>query len=233
MNLLKQVPELDLLVPSVDIVGFNENLGKLCELMAEVMIMSEGVGLAAPQIGYNLNLITLDVNGVNYQPGALKHCAIHKAQSYYAVVNPKIISYSDNKVDLWKGEGCLSLIGADDGIVMRSDSIVLQYRNLSGECFEETINGRLATILQHEIDHLHGILYPARMNEKARKNLILNYIREKNLDRFAVAKFMDLMMKNVVNYGLNTNPSQFALNIGMKQDRIDSMLSKINQVNIV
>jgi hypothetical protein len=170
---------------------------------------------------------------VNYQPGVFKHCGIHKAQSYYALVNPKIISYSEVKVDLWKGEGCLSLEGADFGIVMRSESIVLQYRNLSGECFEETISGRLATILQHEIDHLHGILYPARMNEKARKNLMINYIKEKNLDRFAVAKFMDLMMKNVMNYGLSTNPSQFALNIGMKQDRIDNMLSKINQVNIV
>ncbi|MFA4871572.1 MAG: peptide deformylase [Patescibacteria group bacterium] len=122
-----------------------QKIQELIPRMAETMINHDGVGLAAPQIGKNIRLIT-----VNHKDRVL------------AIINPKITKKSFLKE--WGEEGCLS-VPDKFGEVKRSKSIIIEY-------FDEKNNqkilkapGLLARVIQHEIDHLDGILFI----DKARK----------------------------------------------------------------
>ncbi|MBI5765813.1 peptide deformylase [Candidatus Falkowbacteria bacterium] len=122
-----------------------QKIQELIPQMAETMVNHDGVGLAAPQIGKNIRLIT-----VNHKDRVL------------AIINPKIARKSFIKE--WCEEGCLS-VPDKFGEVKRSKSIIIEY-------FDEKNNqkilkapGLLARVIQHEIDHLDGILFI----DKARK----------------------------------------------------------------
>lgn len=117
----------------------SDKIQKLIPEMIETMKAKDGVGLAAPQVGENIRLLV-----VGYKDKDL------------AIINPKILKKSILKE--WDEEGCLS-IPNKYGQVRRHKSITLKYLNEKGE--EETLkaNGLLARIIQHEIDHLDGILF--------------------------------------------------------------------------
>lgn len=114
----------------------------------------EGVGLAAPQVGVNkrMNVIYYhDVDGKEVQ---------------YALVNPRIVENSVKKTYLLAGEGCLSVDDKHEGYVPRDYKIkVKAYDVLSESDIEITARGYEAIVLQHEIDHLDGILYYDRINK--------------------------------------------------------------------
>lgn len=119
-----------------------------------------GVGIAAPQIGINKNLIWVQRFDKAKQP-------------FEFYVNPKIIWRSQL---LRKGaEGCLSIPDRKEDVI-RSYSIKLQYTDRkTGKPIEELIEGFTAVIFQHEVDHLYGILYPDRIEEQQQKeSLLLN-----------------------------------------------------------
>lgn len=111
-----------------------------------------GVGLAAPQIGKNINMIAIYIenNNNNIQ---------------YVLVNPKIVSESLQKCYLKSGEGCLSVDKDHPGNVYRSNKIKVNAYDLVNEK-EITIeaSGFLAIVLQHEIDHLKGVLFYDHIN---------------------------------------------------------------------
>ena len=111
-----------------------------------------GVGLAAPQIGRNIKLIAVYFND-------------GKKDIEYVLVNPKIIAESAQKCYLSSGEGCLSVPKNHDGYVYRNFRIKVKAYNLLTKK-DETIEARgyLSVVLQHEIDHLSGILYYDRIN---------------------------------------------------------------------
>lgn len=111
-----------------------------------------GVGLAAPQIGRNIKLIAVYFND-------------GKKDIEYVLVNPKIIAESAQKCYLSSGEGCLSVPKNHDGYVYRNFRIKVKAYNLLTKK-DETIEDRgyLSVVLQHEIDHLSGILYYDRIN---------------------------------------------------------------------
>lgn len=117
----------------------SDKIQKLIPEMIETMKAKDGVGLAAPQVGENIRLLV-----VGYKDKDL------------AIINPKILKKSILKE--WDEEGCLS-IPNKYGQVRRHKNITLKYLNEKGE--EETLkaNGLLARIIQHEIDHLDGILF--------------------------------------------------------------------------
>lgn len=106
--------------------------------MIETMKEAKGVGLAAPQVASNLRICVLDVNG-----------------EILALINPKIKSYSRKK-DVFE-EGCLSFPGKFFE-VERPISIKMQAQNTQGEKIKMKADGFFARALQHEIDHLDGIL---------------------------------------------------------------------------
>lgn len=118
----------------------NDEIRKLCEDMFETMIEAEGVGLAGPQVGKNLRLFVLiaddDVRRV--------------------FINPTIIKTSEEVEEY--DEGCLSIPQVYETIV-RPSKVTVQALNEKGKPFTLEADGFLARIIQHEYDHLDGILY--------------------------------------------------------------------------
>ena len=111
---------------------------KLIPQMTETMLQ-EGVGLAAPQIGESIRLII-----VKYKDGSI------------AMINPRILRRSILKE--WGEEGCLSVPGKY-GEVKRSKKLIVKYTDEKGKVKTLTANGMLARIIQHETDHLDGVLF--------------------------------------------------------------------------
>jgi len=106
--------------------------------MAKTMEVEKGVGLAAPQVGSDLRI-----------------CTIRVGEESYVLINPKIKS-SSRKKDIFE-EGCLSFPG-EFFPVERPLKVKVQARDLEGKKFKIKADGLLARVLQHEIDHLEGIL---------------------------------------------------------------------------
>ncbi len=120
---------------------FDEQLHLLIEDMFETMYDAHGVGLAAPQIGLNINLTVIDVIGDKTQQLVL--------------ANPRIIS---REGEFKYTEGCLSVPGAYDSVI-RSEKVTVEAQDRFGKPFEITATGLLGECLQHEIDHLNGKLF--------------------------------------------------------------------------
>jgi peptide deformylase len=116
----------------------DSEIARLILSMAEIMEKEKGVGLAAPQVGSDLRICVLNIDGETL-----------------ALINPKIKSYSRKK-DIFE-EGCLSFPGKFFQ-VERPVKIKVQARNTHGEKIKIKADGFLARVLQHEIDHLDGIL---------------------------------------------------------------------------
>jgi len=113
-----------------------------------------GVGIAAPQVGINRNVIWVQRFDKVGEP-------------FEVYINPKIV---------WKsqlmrkgGEGCLS-IPDQKGNVFRHYTIEIEYQDIKGEKHSEIIEGFTAVIFQHEIDHIHGILFTDRLSEQENKS---------------------------------------------------------------
>ena len=120
---------------------------KLIDDMLETMRKAPGVGLAAPQIGESVRVIVAELVPEGKEPLTL------------ALVNPKILSKSGKQTFT---EGCLCLPGVEAPIE-RSSKVAVKALNRSGENVEITAEGLLATILQHEIDHLNGIVFTDKL----------------------------------------------------------------------
>ncbi len=125
--------------------------------MIDTMRYYQGVGLAAPQIGLSEQIIVLEVADNRRYPQA-------QGIELDILINPAILQFSEQKEAGW--EGCLSLPGMR-GRITRSASITYQALNLAGEPVKQTVYGFHARIIQHEIDHLNGILYPQRLDDLA------------------------------------------------------------------
>ena len=116
----------------------------------------EGVGLAAPQIGHNIRMLV-----VSYATGDEKNPRVE-----HQLVNPKIIVSSVKKCYLSNGEGCLSVDGEHPGYVYRDFKIVVKaFDAKEMKETEFTARGYEAIVLQHEIDHLNGILFYDRIDK--------------------------------------------------------------------
>ena len=114
-----------------------------------------GVGLAAPQVGKNLAIFVIKPS-----PKA-------KLQAF---INPKITKIENQTTGKTKGktkklEGCLSLVNIW-GEVERAKAVWLKYTDEAGKTHHKKFNGFIATIIQHEVDHLNGILFPKRVLEQ-------------------------------------------------------------------
>lgn len=114
-----------------------------------------GVGLAAPQIGESIAIAVMEIRETPTRSN-LKH------KGPIVIVNPMIKKYSKNRVSDY--EGCLSFRGVR-GLVPRSESITVEYRNTKGEKITEEASGFWARIFQHETDHLNGVVYIDRIED--------------------------------------------------------------------
>lgn len=126
-----------------------EGLSELIEKMYSTMYASEGVGLAAPQIGLNHRIVVIDADPV---ADTFPECAGRKL----TLINPEVEILDGDPVT--RGEGCLSLPGLSEN-VSRVEHIRLKWVDEEFCPHEEEITGFLARIVQHECDHLEGRLY--------------------------------------------------------------------------
>jgi len=135
-----------------------EELHALLADMRDTMHVKNGVGLAAPQIGVNLRVVIFEVMGNPRYPD-------EQAVPQTVLINPVITFLGNDIEEDW--EGCLSVPGLR-GIVPRNLNIRYQGCNEHGDPIDRTVSGFHARVVQHECDHLDGILYPMRMQDMSR-----------------------------------------------------------------
>ena len=130
-------------------------LRALLDDMRETMHAQNGAGLAAPQIGVNLRVVIFGVERNPRYPDV-------EPVPYTELVNPVLMPLTDELEDGW--EGCLSVPGLK-GAVPRYSRI--RYRGLApdGSAIDRSVEGFHARVVQHECDHLDGVLYPQRMTD--------------------------------------------------------------------
>ncbi len=128
---------------------------KLVEDMFETMNAGGGVGLAAPQVGVSKRVIIVDTKEVGEK---------------LACINPKIVSMSKNDLCPYN-EGCLSLPDMEAEVI-RPRRVTLEYTTLDGEPSRVEAEGLLARVIQHECDHLEGILFVDRVDSPRKRQAL-------------------------------------------------------------
>jgi len=130
-------------------------LGSLLQDMFDTMHAADGAGLAAPQIGVLLRLVVFGFDRNDRYPDA-------PAVPRTILINPEIEPLGTGLQDGW--EGCLSVPGLR-GVVPRHERIRYRGYDQNGVAFEREVDGFHARVVQHECDHLDGILYPMRIRD--------------------------------------------------------------------
>jgi len=136
-----QYPDPRLRIKAAPVTKVDEQLRRQVEDMYETMYASQGVGLAATQVNIHLRVFTMDVSETHDQR--------------FCVVNPEIIHQEGTQ---YEAEGCLSVQGAYDK-VERAQKVRLRGTDLDGNKIEFDAEGLMAVCIQHEIDHLNGVLF--------------------------------------------------------------------------
>lgn len=131
-----------------------DQLERLIGVMRQVMHEAPGVGLAAPQLGIPLQLAVLeDKFDVDPDAAALRN---RTPLDFLAILNPRYTQVGSGLAAFY--EGCLSLSGLQ-AVVARPDTVLLEYLTPDGAAEQRTFSGWQARIVQHETDHLNGLLY--------------------------------------------------------------------------
>jgi peptide deformylase len=136
-------PTKSLEEPSKKVEDFDAAL-KLIPDMAETMEAEKGIGIAAPQIGKNIRVAIINKD------------ADKELEDHLVIINPKIFSASRDMDE--KEEGCLSIPGVE-GMVERHRKIKVRYIDINGQEQKLKATGLFSRVLQHEVDHLDGILF--------------------------------------------------------------------------
>jgi peptide deformylase len=154
-------PEAVLRQKAPPVETIDDELQRLIDDMIETMYAAPGVGLAAPQVGISLRLFVVD---------ATSGQDVNALQTY---INPEIVS-TEGLVR--EEEGCLSVVGVS-GVTPRAERVVLRGVNREGDTVEVAADGLLARALQHEVDHLDGMLFFDRMGVVGRDLMKRKYKR--------------------------------------------------------
>jgi peptide deformylase len=143
---------------------------RLIEDMRETMRDAPGVGLAAPQVGLGLQLAVIEDRAELMKELAPEQLRERQRQPvpFFVIINPRITFHSGGNVDFF--EGCLSIAGYA-AIVPRARRVRVDYLDQHGDSRTLDVSGWQARILQHEIDHLEGVLYIDRMHARSFSSL--------------------------------------------------------------
>ncbi|MCR2820774.1 peptide deformylase [Lederbergia panacisoli] len=136
------------------VTNFGVELHELLDNMYETMIEADGVGLAAPQIGIGEKIAVIELD---------------EDEGRLELINPKITEQSGEQTDI---EGCLSFPGLY-GTVSRFYTITLKAKDRYGRDFTLTAEDYLARVIQHELDHLEGVLFTSK---------VIEYVKEEDLE---------------------------------------------------
>lgn len=155
-----QYPDPRLTKICAPVTEFNDNLKQLAADMAETMYAAPGIGLAAPQIGMNIQLVVIDVS--------------EEKNQLMVLVNPKITTLGEETVT--GEEGCLSLPDLYEKVV-RANRIRVDAQNLLGEAFSLECEGLLAVCVQHEVDHLRGHVFIDHLSQLKKSRAITKLLK--------------------------------------------------------
>ncbi len=158
------LPDSKLRLVSEPVTAITDEIRRLADDMLETMYDAPGVGLAAIQIGVPKRVITMDVSKseTERQPMVL--------------VNPEILWTSEKKRAY--EEGCLSIPEYYEE-VERPDRVRFRYTNLQGETVEQEADGLMATCVQHEIDHLNGVLFIDYLSRLKRDMIVKKVVKSR------------------------------------------------------
>jgi len=158
-----------------DIKEIADDVRQLAKDMIYTMYAHNGVGLAATQIGVLKRLVVVDVNQKDTKS---------EAQVF---INPAIFEYSKEKEPF--KEGCLSFPEIEVEII-RPKTIKMRWKDLDGKSYEQNLDGLLARVLQHEIDHIDGVVFVKRMS-RIKKTVLapkLNKLKKETVKKFGLKK---------------------------------------------
>jgi peptide deformylase len=145
-----------LLTPALPVEDFaSSELAQLIVDMHDTMRALNGAGLAAPQIGVGLQVVIFEVSSNPRYPDA-------ESVPFTVLINPLLTPLSDELEQGW--EGCLSVPGMR-GLVPRHTALRYQGFDAAGQLIDRSVSDFHARVVQHEVDHLHGILYPMRIRD--------------------------------------------------------------------
>lgn len=142
---------------------FDDDLRRLVDDMFETMYAAEGIGLAAPQIGISRRIFVIDTRDDE-----------DDARGRYALINPELVEVSDETDRA--PEGCLSIPGLEE-VVERPSRVVLRAQDPEGNDVEIDADDLLGRALQHELDHLDGVLFLDRISPLKRRMALRKWRR--------------------------------------------------------
>jgi len=141
----------------------NKEIKNISEKMVEAMLRANGVGIAAPQIGVAKRIIAFDLGG-----------------KFYILINPEILETSEEEEEIL--EGCLSIPGVDAPVVRK---LRAQVRGVTLDEKEVEVEGEglMARAIQHEVDHLSGILFIDYLSPARRRSVLNDYMRQQREEK--------------------------------------------------
>jgi peptide deformylase len=170
LDILK-APDKRLEIKSFVVDEINDEIRKLCDDMLETMYAANGIGLSAVQIGVHKRVIIIDLQEETEKPEAQKNI--------YYMINPEIIESSSELSRF--NEGCLSFPGQQAEII-RPEKVTVKYSDYNGEEKILETEGLLATCVQHEIDHLNGIVFIDHISNLKKTMIIKKMKKAKKLN---------------------------------------------------
>ena len=154
------IPDSKLRLVSEPVQEITGEIRRLADDMLETMYDAPGVGLAAIQIGVPVRMVTMDVSKTEGEREPM------------VLINPEILWASEEK-RVYE-EGCLSIPEYYEE-VERPDRVRFRYMDLKGETIEQDADGLLATCVQHEIDHLNGVLFIDYLSKLKRDRVVTKF----------------------------------------------------------
>lgn len=159
-------PDPRLKITAKAVKAVDDDVRALMDDMLESMHVANGIGLAAPQVGDSRRVIIVDISRAEEEPDPIR------------MANPELLWVSDEEGN--HEEGCLSL-PEQYAEVERPESIRVRYLDRSGEEQELDATGMLATCIQHEMDHLDGILFVDHISSLKRKMILRKLSKAKKM----------------------------------------------------
>jgi len=144
-----------------EVTEFDDNLKELVDVMADALYEENGIGLAAPQVGVTKRVIIIDMSFGE------------EVDNILTVINPEILS---SEGECSYEEGCLSVPGIYEE-VLRPEKVTLRFQDVQGNVHEIEADSTLARVVQHEYDHLNGILFIDRLSS-VKRNFLAKRLRE-------------------------------------------------------
>ena len=151
---------------------FDDELKTLVADMFETMYEAPGIGLAAVQVGVPVRLLVIDLQEPEEESG-------EPVRDPRVFINPEVLWHSDSEVPYT--EGCLS-VPEQYAEVMRPDKIRARWQDADGKAYEEEIDGLLAVCLQHEMDHLNGVLFIDHLS-RLKRDMVLKKLAKWRKER--------------------------------------------------